>query len=172
MGQSLERKRAALVEGMEAPISFPWEPKQGNPALHPAPASCFPQYLPLCSQVHSSACKLVLVQGPCGILREEPFGFLKIHSINGRPLCHHLYIRGVPVTRLWASLVGPQCPSPAWHLCAVGVSWGPMMSGSCPHGAWNWEGAGLGRTGLGEHTKPICFAHVQLEPQTCITHHV
>lgn len=82
MGQSLECKRAALVEGMEAPISFPWEPKQGNPALRPAPASCFPQYLPLCLQVHSSACRLVLVQGPCGILREEPFGFLKIHIIS------------------------------------------------------------------------------------------
>lgn len=83
----------------------------------------------LCTQAHSSAYKSALVQGSCRSLREKPIGFPRIPSLKGRPLCHHLYLGGVAITWLGSSLVGstslvgpgPECPSPSWHLCAVGV---------------------------------------------------
>lgn len=85
---------------------------------------CSLQRFPLCRQVHSSVCKWALVQGPCGNLREEPVGFLRMHSIKGRPLCHQLCIGGATITLVDSTpRVGPcsRRPIPWLALSAVGV---------------------------------------------------
>ena len=106
------------------------------------------------------------MQGPCGVLREEPVGFLRIQSIKGRPLYHNLYIGGAAITQLWASLVNSTpCvgqnahPLPGtcmwWEFAVLQVNdvWQPLTWGLELGGSWlRWYWTG-------EPTKPIRSAH-------------
>lgn len=66
-------------------LSHPQEAKVRE-TQHCVLPPCSLQRFPLCRQVHSSVCKWALVQGPCGNLREEPVGFLRIDpsELEGR----------------------------------------------------------------------------------------
>lgn len=53
MGQSSVHTSAAMVEGVDVPVSSPGSQSRGNPVL--CPAFLLSQQFPLCLQVHGSA---------------------------------------------------------------------------------------------------------------------
>lgn len=102
-----------------------------------------------------------------GSALEQAVGFVRIQSIKGRSLCHCLYIGGAATPQLWASLAQNAHPQPGtcllWEFAVLQANnvWQPPT--------WALE---LGGSRAGEHSKPICSAHAQLEPRTLTAHHV
>lgn len=116
-GQSSVHKSAAMVEGWGMYPLIPREPKSGESST----VSCI-LALPAVSTLRAGPrlCHgLALEQGPCGILRGSSWLCKDPKRLGKVPLSPSLYWRCChhPVM----GFLGPECPSPAWHLFAVGV---------------------------------------------------